>query len=614
MHSSRIRVKKKLINQIESSQEKSRSINNSSKIKSNLEKNLKKNLKIYLPNSQSFSKENKIILLNQKNKYMLRRPTNYSTNLSSRNNSIKKLIKTSRENDRIKSSDKFNASLSLNHRIDLNKILYNSKKIINNKNINRGSFISDYNNKINSITASSEKHFSGNKITKYIKIKKNIKKQSINNIKHIYKAKEYDEIKKPKYDISNENENKFTNCTKPRVNYLRNVNNLKNIINYCIVSPKEFTNINITKNYNDKKKFFSNNNSNLKDNRFNYSINENEADGKKQKNKLNHEKNIMNKLSNSTAYESDQNSKLNSLKLGQFYYNINNPINNPEYNNISEYKIIKQIGRGSFGQIFMVESEKKQFYALKKIIACSIQEINMLEHEYQILYELNSSEEKIDLVNIYKIETKQLDPTTFVMYVLMELSNTDWEKEILNRKKTQNFYTEKQLISIMSSLIKTFSSLQKKKISHRDIKPQNILVFNDKNYKLADFGEAKELIGNSKVTEKRTLRGTELYMSPILFNALRSRKPIKYIKHNTFKSDVFSFGLCIIFAGSLCFESIYDIRELKKNEDINKVIKNYLGKRYSKEFINFINNMIDVNEDTRSDFIELEQKFNSMIM
>jgi len=610
MHSSRIRVKKKLINQIESSQEKSRSINNSSKIKSNLEKNLKKNLKIYLPNSQSFSKENKIILLNQKNKYMLRRPTNYSTNLSSRNNSIKKLIKTSRENDRIKSSDKFNASLSLNHRIDLNKILYNSKKIINNKNINRGSFISDYNNKINSITASSEKHFSGNKITKYIKIKKNIKKQSINNIKHIYKAKEYDEIKKPKYDISNENENKFTNCTKPRVNYLRNVNNLKN----CIVSPKEFTNINITKNYNDKKKFFSNNNSNLKDNRFNYSINENEADGKKQKNKLNHEKNIMNKLSNSTAYESDQNSKLNSLKLGQFYYNINNPINNPEYNNISEYKIIKQIGRGSFGQIFMVESEKKQFYALKKIIACSIQEINMLEHEYQILYELNSSEEKIDLVNIYKIETKQLDPTTFVMYVLMELSNTDWEKEILNRKKTQNFYTEKQLISIMSSLIKTFSSLQKKKISHRDIKPQNILVFNDKNYKLADFGEAKELIGNSKVTEKRTLRGTELYMSPILFNDLRSRKPIKYIKHNTFKSDVFSFGLCIIFAGSLCFESIYDIRELKKNEDINKVIKNYLGKRYSKEFINFINNMIDVNEDTRSDFIELEQKFNSMIM
>ena len=615
IHSSRIRVKKKLINQIEISQEKSKSLNKSSKIKINLEKNLKKKLKIYFPNSQSFSKENNFISLKQKNKYMLRRPIDCSKNLSSRSNSIKKLIKTRRERDSIISTDKFNVSQSLNYRTDLNKILYNSKKVNNNKNIFRGSFISDYNNKMNSITASSEKHYSENKIIKYIKIKKSINKQSINNIKYIYKDKEFNDIKKLKNDIVNEDENKFTNYTKDRGDYLRNANNLKNRINNCILSPKEFTRINIVQNYSDKKKFFSNNNSNLKDNRFD-SINENETDEKKQKIKLNREKHIINKCSNSnsTAYESEQNSKLNSLKLGQFYYNSNNPANNSEYNNISEYKIIKQIGRGTFGQIYMVENEKKQFFALKKLIACSMKEIYILEHEYQILYELNSSEEEIDLVTIYKIETKQLDPTTFVMYVLMELSNTDWEKEILNRKKTRNFYTEKQLLSIMSSLIKTFSSLQKKNISHRDIKPQNILVFNDKNYKLADFGEAKELIDNSTVTKKRTLRGTELYMSPILFNALRSRKPIKYVKHNTYKSDVFSFGLCILFAGSLCFESIYDVRELKKNEEIKKVTKKYLEKRYSKEFINFINNMIDVNEDSRSDFIELEQKFNSMII
>ena len=114
--------------------------------------------------------------------------------------------------------------------------------------------------------------------------------------------------------------------------------------------------------------------------------------------------------SNSTEFESEQNSKLNSLKLGQLIYNNNTPMNNIEYNNISDYKIIKQIGRGTFGHIFMVENEKKEFFALKKIIACSLQEIQILEHEYQILFELNSSEEKIDLVSILKIETKQLDP------------------------------------------------------------------------------------------------------------------------------------------------------------------------------------------------------------
>jgi serine/threonine protein kinase len=316
--------------------------------------------------------------------------------------------------------------------------------------------------------------------------------------------------------------------------------------------------------------------------------------------------------SNSTEYESEQNSKLNSLKIGQFIYNNNNHIYNTEYNNISDYKIIKQIGRGTFGHIFMVENEKKEFFALKKIIACSLQEIQILKHEYQILFELNSSEEKINLVSILKIETKQLDPTTFVMYVLMELSNTDWEKEILNRQKTLNFYTENQLLSIMSSLLKTFAFLQKKNISHRDIKPQNILVFNNNKYKLADFGEAKELIDNSKVTEKRTLRGTELYMSPILFNALRSRKPMKYVKHNTYKSDVFSFGLCLLFAGSLCFDILYDIRELKNNISIFVVVEKYLRFKYSDSVVNIISKMLDLNEHSRCDFVQLEKEFNNI--
>ena len=181
-----------------------------------------------------------------------------------------------------------------------------------------------------------------------------------------------------------------------------------------------------------------------------------------------------------------------------------------------------------------------------------MKDIHILENEYQILYELNSSEEKIDLLKIYKIETKQLNHTSFVIYVLMELSNTDWEKEILNRK-TDNFKTERQLLLIMLIINKTFSYINQ----------QNILVFNNNNYKLADFGESKQLIDNSKIIEKRTLRGIELYMSPILFNILRSRKTIKYVKHNTYKNDVFSFGLYLLFAGSLCFESIYDVWERK---------------------------------------------------
>jgi len=284
--------------------------------------------------------------------------------------------------------------------------------------------------------------------------------------------------------------------------------------------------------------------------------------------------------------------------------------------NVTDYKIIKKIGQGSFGQIFMVKDNINRKYALKKIIASSQKEIKSLKQEYQILYDIqtnsNEKETKINVVKIYGLSTKQLDPTTYVMYVLMELSITDWEKEIISLHKQNHYYTEEELLKIMYDLIDTLAKLQKENISHRDIKPQNILVFINKNneryYKLADFGEAKELLSGNKPTEKQTLRGTELYMSPLLFYGLRSRKIKRYIKHNPYKSDVFSLGLCLLFAATLCVESLYDVRELKSNVSIKIIIEKYLKNRYSYKIINIISDMLDINETTRADFIELKNR------
>ncbi len=169
------------------------------------------------------------------------------------------------------------------------------------------------------------------------------------------------------------------------------------------------------------------------------------------------------------------------------------------------------------------------------------------------------------------------------------------------------YYSEYELIKIIKDLVRTFSYLQKRNISHRDIKPQNILIFNGGEYKLADFGEAKELLNNYNNTNKQTLRGTELYMSPILFQALRSKTFLKYINHNSYKSDVFSFGLCCLFASTLSFQSLYDIRELKNNFLIRDVVEIYLKKRYSNKIIDIICLMLEIDEKLRCDFIDLEQ-------
>ena len=224
----------------------------------------------------------------------------------------------------------------------------------------------------------------------------------------------------------------------------------------------------------------------------------------------------------------------------------------------------------------------------------------------------------LDLISIYQKETKQIDSTTFIIYVLMDLATSDWEKEIERRRKNNLHYEEKELIHILNMLTNTFAELQKINISHRDIKPQNILYFKETNkYKLSDFGEAKELKQNNENNEnnnisnysKQTLRGTQLFMSPILFEALKIRKKryIRFVNHNTFKSDVYSFGLMAFYAASLSYDPLVEIRELTDNSAVKIVLDKYLKKYYSDNFINLIFKMIDIEESSRCDFIELKK-------
>ena len=161
----------------------------------------------------------------------------------------------------------------------------------------------------------------------------------------------------------------------------------------------------------------------------------------------------------------------------------------------------------------------------------------------------------------------------------------------------------------MFSLVHTFAELQRHNISHRDIKPQNVLLFQDKSFRIADFGEAKEVFKNNKNqnTLRQTIRGTELYMSPILFHALNTKgSNAGYTEHNTFKSDVFSLVLCFLLAASLTFNSLISIRELEDMLSIKVRLAGYL-QRYSTKFTDVLYNMIELDEKLRFDFVELEK-------
>ena len=195
----------------------------------------------------------------------------------------------------------------------------------------------------------------------------------------------------------------------------------------------------------------------------------------------------------------------------------------------------------------------------------------------------------------------------YYYYVVMEIAERDWEKEITRRKCKKLYYTERELFLIMSQLIKTLSLLQKNHITHRDIKLQNILLINNK-FKICDFGEARKLI--QKGTIIQPVRGSELYMSPIQFHGLNNN--LKLVQHNTYKSDVFSLGMCILFAATLSDNCLYDIRELTNMKTIRGILEKYLIKRYSIGFIRLLLLLLEVEERKRPDFILLEKIINQI--
>ena len=273
---------------------------------------------------------------------------------------------------------------------------------------------------------------------------------------------------------------------------------------------------------------------------------------------------------------------------------------------IKNYIIKSQIGDGSFGFIYkVIQKYTREEYAIKKIIASDIETLEEFQNEFEIVHQ-NPHPFILDL---YGICVNVIDSDNFILYVLMDLADCDWEMEINEYLINHIYYTENQLILILKQLTSALTFLEKEKnIAHRDIKPENVLVFrsfsNDKEdiYKIADFGEAKE----AKVSKQlNTLRGTELYMSPLLYNGLKEK--VDDVKHDPYKSDVFSLGYCLIYAAAMNFNVIYDIRNLENKYLIKRVLKKYFNQRYSDNFIELILKMITFNEAERIDFIQLNE-------
>jgi len=365
-------------------------------------------------------------------------------------------------------------------------------------------------------------------------------------------------------------------------------------------SPKNNTSIMAKKRrfINEQKKKREKEKANLMNKTLNISIKEKE----KEKIMIDNNKNKI----KTKDYKTNKEKNVNMNNINSINFDINTVPKGKL--NLEEFVKINQIGKGTFGKIFGVRWKNNgKKYALKKETFIDSEFLEKRKTIVGIINDFLDKTKSQGVIHIYS-SLFEKNKKEYNYYELMELGERDWDEEIKIRRKKGLYYSEIELFNISNQLIKTLSLLQKHHITHRDIKPQNILIVNDK-YKLCDFGEIRNMKGDGLVVQR--IRGSELYMSPILFYGLRAN--LIQVKHNTYKSDVFSLGMCLLYAANMHYNGTDEIREMTDMDEIRIILEKYLSERYSNKFIELIHSMLQTDEQFRPDFEQLEIKLSNLL-
>ncbi|CAG9329934.1 unnamed protein product [Blepharisma stoltei] len=240
-----------------------------------------------------------------------------------------------------------------------------------------------------------------------------------------------------------------------------------------------------------------------------------------------------------------------------------------------------------------------------KINYCENQEeFNYVIREVFIMKEL-------DHPNICKVYATLLDHKGKYFNNLIVMENCeggDLGKEIEERAKTGSFWEEEELIEIFKSLIEAFCQMQGKNIGHSDIKPPNFAFTKERKIKIIDFGIATHDTFRISTETTRTFKlgGTVPFFSPLQLEAymgyIRGSNPNVIVRHNRFKSDVYSLGLT--------FFSMASLRQPTGLNDLSSNLEQRLSDEiynipYSEKLKRILRPMLTVDEKSRPDFIEL---------
>lgn len=292
-------------------------------------------------------------------------------------------------------------------------------------------------------------------------------------------------------------------------------------------------------------------------------------------------------------------------------------------------KEIKQIGKGSFSNVFLYNDNFVGDYIIKEInLNLLVNKYNNRKNEsdekyyYTILDELINSEIDILTKIHHNNIVKYIDHSkkNGIYYISMEFCCDGDVYSLLKQNKEIKFNT------FLKHTSNALMYLKEENIIHRDIKLHNILV-NNNIYKISDFGFAcydnSELVKkgystNGVLCEKYyKLCGSPMYMAPeIILNAFlldnftmkSNRKKQNKLFYNI-NIDLWSFGLCLyeLQTKSLPLPSAKSINDLEifynKKEEAQEYINNKVNDNIKLEWRELILKLLQVDKEKRANII-----------
>lgn len=220
----------------------------------------------------------------------------------------------------------------------------------------------------------------------------------------------------------------------------------------------------------------------------------------------------------------------------------------------SDFEMGKSIGSGMSGVVYLAtdksNGQKVAFKELKLDNFVGEEEIAKQIHRNFREIEILASTDHFAIQKLYGYiegeEEQNIDPVILTPYE----ANGSLEKLIKEPPKNFDF-TQKFIV--MYGIAAGMYHLHKKNIIHRDMKPENILINENFEPQITDFGLSK-ISQSYSMFQSNTNTGTPVYMAPELFD----NEDSSFVLLDARLSDVYAFGLVLVylFTGEKPFKSI----------------------------------------------------------